>query len=136
MTDADGNFLISLEGVYGLNNSMSRGRVKCIFSIKQRVIDIPTRLSCITFMTEIANLFQCNIKYQYSNEMRFLVQADNRHHITKNYFDKYPLMTSKYLDYLSYLHGLNYLGKRLTNEEIKEIQAIKNSMNNKRTYYN
>jgi AAA+ superfamily predicted ATPase len=136
MTDADGNFIISLEGVYGLNNSLSRGRVKCTFSIKQRVIDKPTGLSCISFKTEIGNLFQCNIKYQYNNEMRFLAQADSKHHIIKHYFDKYPLMTSKYLNYLSFLEATSYLSRRLTDKEIIDIQKIKNSMNNKRTYYN
>jgi len=45
-------------------------------------------------------------------------------------------MSSKYLNYLSFFKGLNYLGKRLTNEETTEIRTIKNSMNNKRTYYN
>jgi hypothetical protein len=45
-------------------------------------------------------------------------------------------MSSKHLNYLSFLEGLNYLGKNLTNKEIIEIQAIKNSMNNKRTYFN
>jgi len=136
MTDADGNFLISLEGVYGLNNSRTRGRVKCIFSIKQRVVDKPTNLSCIVFMTEIADLFKCNINYKYDNEMTFCAGADSKHYITKNYFDEYPLMTSKRHNYLCFLHGLDYLGKRLTNKEIEEIQKIKNSMNNKRTLFN
>ena len=136
ITDADGNFIISLEGLYGLNNSITRGRVKCTFSIKQRVIDKPTGLSCIPFMTEIANLFQCNINYQYDNEMRFLAQADSKHYITKSYFDNYPLMTSKYLNYLVFFKAISYLGRRLTNKEIIEIQNLKNSMNNKRTYYN
>ena len=34
MTDSDGNFHISLEGVYGLTGSTVKGRVKCTFSIK------------------------------------------------------------------------------------------------------
>ena len=45
-------------------------------------------------------------------------------------------MTSKRLDYLCFLQGLNYLGKRLTNQEIIEIKNIKNSMNRNRTLYN
>ena len=45
-------------------------------------------------------------------------------------------MTSKRLDYLSFAKGLNYLGKRLTKQEINEIHEIKNSMNNSRTYFN
>lgn len=135
-TDADGHFQVSLEGIYGLNKSLSRGRVKCIFSIKQRVIDKPTGDSCVPFMSKIAEFFQCNVKYESENEITFLAQADSKHHLTKFYFDKYPLMTSKRLDYLCFLQGLNYLGKRLTNQEIIEIQIIKNSMNRNRTFYN
>jgi hypothetical protein len=52
------------------------------------------------------------------------------------YFDKFPLMSSKYLEYMSFKQGLNYLGKRLTDKEIREIQDIKNSMNNQRTLFN
>jgi LAGLIDADG DNA endonuclease family protein len=136
-TDADGHFQVSLEGVYGLNKSLSRGRVKCTFSIKQRVIDKPTGDSCVPFMLKIAELFQCKIiKYKSKNEMTFLAQADSKHYLTKSYFDKYPLMTSKHLDYLCFLQGLNYLGKRLTDQEIIEIQRIKSSMNKNRTYFN
>src|SRR5258708_28180543 len=113
MTDADGTFYINLYGVYGLNKSISKGRVQCTFSITQRIIDKPTGLSCLPFMTEIANLFQVRIYYGYSNDMKFIARANCRHHITKYYFDKYPLMSSKRLNYLSFLQGLNYLGKPL-----------------------
>lgn len=102
ITDANGHFQISLEGSYKLNNftCLTRGRVKCIFSIKQRVIDKYTGYSCVPFMSKIADLFQCKIKYESKNEMTFLVQAqaqaNSKHPLIKCYFDKYPLMTSKY----------------------------------------
>jgi hypothetical protein len=87
-------------------------------------------------MSKIAEYFQCNINYASENEMTFLAQADSKHYLTKYYFDKYPLMTSKYLNYLCFLQGLNYLGRRLTNQEVIDIQIIKSSMNNSRTFYN
>ena len=136
MTDADGHFHIGLEGVYGLTNSLVKGRVKCSFSINQKVIDKATGLSCLPFMTEIANLFECKINYVGENLMVFHASANSKHYLTKLYFDKYPLMTSKRHNYLCFLEGLNYLGKHLTDKEILEIQDIKNSMNNKRSYYN
>lgn len=40
-------------------------------------------------------------------------------------------MSSKYFNYLSFFKGLNYLGKRLTEQEILDIQAIKNSFKKK-----
>lgn len=45
-------------------------------------------------------------------------------------------MSSNYLNYLSFFKGLDYLGKRLTKQEIVEIRTIKNSMNNSRIDYN
>ena len=44
-------------------------------------------------------------------------------------------MTSKYLNYLSFIEGTYYLGKPLTDEEIIKIRKIKNHMNTKRTFY-
>jgi hypothetical protein len=136
MTDADGTFVISLAGKYARNDSLELGRAKCIYSIRQRIIDQPTGESCVPFMSEIADLFKCNITYVGGrNILGFLAQTNNKHFLTKSYFDKYPLMTSKYLDYLSFLEGINYLGRSLNSKEIMEIQELKNSMNNKRIYY-
>jgi len=109
--DADGNFTISLEGCYAQtlsDNKSQRGRVKCIFSIKQRVIDKASGESLVPIMTNIAKLFECKINYRSTNEMTFMVQANNKHSLTTSYFDKYPLMTSEYLDYLCFVKGLNY----------------------------
>lgn len=87
-------------------------------------------------MTNIAKFFECKINYISTNEMTFLVQANNKHSLTSSYFDKYPLMTSKYLGYLCFVKGLNYLGKRLIEKKIEEICEIKNYINNNRTYFN
>lgn len=40
MINTAGNFLISLDDVYGLNKYKSRGRVKCTFTIKQILINL------------------------------------------------------------------------------------------------
>ena len=136
MTEVGGNFHISLMGIYGLNNLITRGRVICTYSIKQRLIDKLTGESCLPFMSKIADLFQCKVIHKVGNQIDFSAQANNKHYLVRSYFNKYPLMSSKYLDYLSYLQGQNYLSKSLTNKEIIEIQFIKNSMNNKRVFFN
>ena len=68
--------------------------------------------------------------------MTFLAQADNKHHLTKSNFHKYPLMTSKHLYSLCFIQGLDYIGKRLTNKEIIRIQKIKSYMNKGITHFN
>lgn len=91
---------------------------------------------CVSFMSKIADFFQCKIKYESENEITFFAQENSKHYLIKFYFDKYPLMTSKRLDYLCFLQALDYLGKRLTNQEIINIQKIKNYMYNNRIYFN
>lgn len=96
-------------------------------------------------MTQLANFFQVNLNYKVANSslfkepaktIVFFAQSDRKHYIITTYLTKFPLMSSKYLNYLSFFKSLNYLGKRLTEQEIIEIRAIKSSMNNSRTYYN
>lgn len=142
--DADGHFSIKLTGCYGSDDSETRGRVQCVFSINQSEIHRTTGESNILFMTELANFFQVNLNHKISDSVLFkkpskmlvfFAQSDRKHYIITSYLSKFPLMSSKHLNYLSFFKGLNYLGKRLTTEEIIEIRNIKNSMNNKRSEY-
>jgi len=143
--DSDGHFSIKLTGCYGSDNSESRGRVQCVFSINQSELNRVSGESNITFMKNLAEFFQVNLNHKVENSPLFkkpakkvvlYAQSDRRHYIITSYLTKYPLMSSKYLNYLSFFKGLNYLGKRLTSEEILEVRTIKQSMNNSRTEYN
>lgn len=69
-------------------------------------------------MTEIANYFECNLQSKRGNLIALVAQANSKHYLVKSYFDKFPVMSSKYLEYLWFLKGLNYLSKRLTEKEI------------------
>lgn len=143
--DADGHFSIKLTGEYGSDDNVTRGRVQCVFSINQSELNRVTRESNVPFMTQLAKFFQVNLNYKVGNSpsfkepaktIVFFAQSDRKHHIITTYLTKFPLMSSKYLNYLSFFEGLSFLGKRLTREEILKIRAIKSSMNNSRAYYN
>lgn len=143
--DTDGHFSKKLTGYYGSYDSVTRGRVQCVFTINQSELYRVTVESYVTFMTQLANFFQVNLNYKVENsplfkepakKVVFFAQSDRKHYIITSYLTKFPLMSSKYLNYLSFFEGLNYLGKRLTREEILKIRAIKSSMNKSRTYYN
>lgn len=69
--------------------------------------------SCLPFMSKITDLFKSKINYESKNEITFFAQANSKHYLTKFYLDKYPLMTSKRLDYLCFKQALNYLSKCL-----------------------
>lgn len=143
--DADGHFSIKLSGQYGTDDSTVRGRVQCVFSINQSELNRTSGESNVPFMTKLAEFFQVNLLYKTeksalfkedAKKVVFFAQADRKHYIITSYLTKFPLKSSKHLNYLAFYKGLEYLGKRLTSEEILEIRALKNSMNNKRTYYN
>ena len=92
-------------------------------------------------MTQLANFLQVNLNYKMENYPLFKEPAKivvfflrEKHYIIATYLIKFPLMSRKYLIYL-FSKGLDYLGKRLTEQEILEIRAIKSSMNKSRTYY-
>lgn len=143
--DTDGHFSIKLTGEYGSDDSITRGRVQCVFSLNQSELNRVTKESNVPFMTLLANFFQVNLNYKVENsplfkepakKVVFFAQSDRKHYIITSYLAKFPLMSSKYLNYLSFYQGLSFLGKRLTREETLKIRAIKCSMNNSRTYYN
>lgn len=72
--------------------------------------------------------------YAYKDTQTFIVS--NKEGINKliYIFDKYPLNTSKYLDYLSFKKAFTLYGKRVkfTEELISQILELKHEMNTKR----
>lgn len=135
MIDSDGGFQIGLTGNYKIDGSSNKSQVKRSFALKQRILDKLSGESCIPFMLKIANYLKSRIYYNKDNSMHVTITSQYQILLLKFYLDKYPLMTSKYLDYLCFLQSLNYSGRRLTSDEIIEIRIIKSSMNNKRTNF-
>jgi hypothetical protein len=134
ITDAQGNFYVYLKDNKELNTS-SNEVVGCRFAMNKTIANKWTTSTSIPFMTEIANFLACRVYNKMDDTLVCISNVNNKYYLIKSYFEKYPLMSSKYLDYLSYLEALNYLGKDLTDEEIKEIHYIIDSMNKQRTYY-
>lgn len=64
--------------------------------------------------------------------------STNARNLIVTYFNKYPLFSSKRLNYEDWLicHNLIISGNHLTEEGRNKALLLKESMNNKRTYYN
>ena len=143
--DTDGHFSVKLTGEYVSDDNVTRGRVQCVFSLNQSELNRVTKESNVPFMTQLAHFFQVNLNYKVENsplfkepakKVVFFAQSDRKHYIVTSYLAKFPLMSSNYLNYLSFYQGLSFLGKRLEREEILKIREIKCSLNKSRTYYN
>jgi hypothetical protein len=88
-------------------------------------------------MSEIADLFRCKLYISNKhNIIKITVSDIDKLKLINSYLNKYPLMTSKHLNYISYLEGFNYINRHLLDNEISEIRTVKSSMNRTRTYFN
>jgi hypothetical protein len=135
MSDSRGGFSVYLRE----NNLLvkdSTKKVICSFSIILKYKDSSIGLSCLPFMTEIADFFGCKLYCGTEDSLVFRSSMNDKCKLVKSYFDKHSLMTSKYLDYLSYIQGNNYLNKLLTNKDLIEIQTLNDSMISKRIHFN
>ena len=150
-TDGDGNFSINLidrkkKGV------ITSKRVQTFFRIELRQDyhrDVPTHLggtSYFDILTKIARYLNVNL-YSRTREKgekifyAFIVMSHNNmsHQKVIEYFDKFPLYSSKHLAYedWSYLVKKNIArnSKPLSKEDIVEIEKIKSQFNSKRDLF-
>lgn len=147
-TDADGNFSITIYD-RKKDSKVLRTNAQTFFRIevKQNYSrDVPADkggASYFSIMTKIAEFFSVNLytrtrtvddKVYYA----FMVISHNwrSHDIVRNYFNRFPLYSSKYLAYKDWCRTQDlHRGISLSKEGLNEIKAIKNQFNSKRKVY-
>lgn len=148
-SDADGNFSITVydrkRGNKVRTNVQTFFRIEVKQNYSRDVTADQGGASFFSIMTKITEFFTINLytrtrtvddKVYYA----FMAIAHNSrsHDIVRNYFDRFPLYSSKYLAYKDWcqvqdLHrGISH---SLSQEDLKEIMAIKNQFNSKRKVY-
>ncbi len=148
LTDADGNFSIT---VYDRkkNSKLITTNVQTFFRIEvkqnysREVTTDQGGASYFSIMTKIAEFFTVNLYTRtrtVDNRVfyAFMVISHNSrsHEIVRNYFDRFPLYSSKYLAYKDWCRVQNlHKGISLNKETLKEIKAIKDQFNNKRKVF-
>ena len=100
--DADGSF--SIQHTKKEDGALKR-KVSCRLRIEQRMIEPKTKISYLKIMNEIAHLLNCNLltrKQKSTGNEYYILAATSRNSlsIVINYFEAFPLFSSKQLDYL------------------------------------
>ena len=150
-TDGDGNFSINLVD-RKKKGAITTKRVQVFFRIELRQ-NYPRDCSVeqgstsyFNILSIIARYLEVNL-YSRSREQKdkifysYMVVSHNiqSHTIVIEYFDRYPLYSSKYLAYKDWRHVVQQIrlraGKPLTVEDILEIEKIKAQFNKKRTQF-
>lgn len=110
--------------------------------LEQRKEDPNTGVSYLDVMTSIATALGVSLKISTHNENveYFLISASSTksRFTIVNYFTRFPLFSSKRLNYLDWLacHNLIVSKNHTTQEGRDQALKLKSSMNRKRSYFN
>lgn len=134
--DADGSFSVQ-------HTIKNKRKISCRLRLEQRMYDPITGDGYLEILTAIAKFLGCNLntrKQISTGNEYYIIAATNKVSLSIiiNYFDNFPLYSSKHLDYLDWKKAAELIlnNKHYTEEGIKEINIIRNKMNLKRTEFN
>jgi hypothetical protein len=137
--DSDGSFSVQHTK---LENNAKKRKISCRLRIEQRMLDPITNNSYFNVLTDISNFLNCSLltrKQKSTGNEYYTLTASSKMSLDViiNYLDKYPLFSSKYLDYKDWkeIALLIFENKHYTEEGINKTEYIKNSMNRQRTYF-
>lgn len=138
--DADGSFSIRMSH---LENKDKKRQISCRLRVEQRMVDPITNIPYFDSLNKIATFFNCNLlirkqKTSGNNYYHLTASSCKSIQIILNYFDSYPLYSSKYLDYKDWAEAANIILEQTQyrDENIIKIKNLKNNMNNSRVYFN
>jgi hypothetical protein len=141
--DADGSFSIQhTKREDGANAPHKKRKVSCRLRIEQRMIEPKTNASYFWIMNEIAGFLNCNLltrKQSSTGNEYYTLAATSRNSqiIITNYFEAFPLFTSKHLDYLDWSKAVKLMlsNEHYTDANLLVIDHLKSKMNRARTEF-
>jgi hypothetical protein len=133
-SEGDSNFFIHIN---------SEKKVSCRYTITQKTTT-KLGLDQKEIMEKIANFLKVNLNYKNKNNtllnLQYSIQTASilSNDILISYFTKYPLFSSKYLNYLDWRQVCSMFKNKehLLSEGLDKIISIKEGMNSKRAYFN
>lgn len=136
--DADGSFSVQ----HTKKENAKKRKISCRLRIEQRMIEPTSNNSYLNILNKIATFLLCNLltREQSATGNRYYILTASSLESLKvilNYFNKYPLYSSKYLDYKDWeiVAKLRLNNEHYTEYGISKVELAKNSMNNSRTFF-
>ena len=143
-TDADGNFSINIHK--RTNRNSIRVQLYYRLEIKQsyhRLTNDGDQVSFFAIMSKIANYLNTSVLSRSRTVsdkqfFSFIVISSSKNSLlkTSDYFNKFPLLSSKFLDYQSWLHILELQNShKMTSLYLDEALKIRKNFNKTRTVF-
>ena len=137
--DSDGSFFVQHTKV---ENGAKKRKISCRLRIEERILDPITKYSNMKILTDISNFLGCTLltREQKSTGNRYYTLTASKTISLKtiiNYLDKYPLLSSKILDYKAWkeIVLLIFKNKHYTEKGISKTEFVRSCMNTKRTHF-
>lgn len=131
--EADGGFYIR----YSLK------QILCKFSLEQRMIYPKTQESYFNILNKICLFLNVKLAVRSRLDKKnsyYVIRVENQksNKILIDYLNKYPLLSSKYLDFLDWEKAFGVITQKDHKTELGKqiISKAKNNMNDNRTYFN
>ena len=146
-SDADGNFSITVydrkkNGVFLRTSVQTFFRIEVKQNYSREVTQDKGGAGYFNILSEISAFFTVNLytrtrKTEDKVYYVFMAVAHNSrsHEIVRNYFDRFPLYSSKYLAYKDWCLVQDLHKGNLSKEKLDNIKAIKNNFNSKRKVF-
>lgn len=115
-------------------------RIECKFELCQRQKD-QNKMDNLFYLKEIANSFECEVKSIRKDKTnpQYRIRTINlkANLAVVNYITKYPLFSSKFLDFNNWLEVVKLFEKGSFNHKLnmEYVKQIKSNMNDKRTVF-
>ena len=137
--DSDGSFSVRHTK---LENNANKRKISCRLRIEQRMLDPITNESYFKVLTNVSNFLNCSLnsrKQKSTGNEYYTLTASSKMslEIIINYLEKYPLFSSKFLDYKDWKEIVLLIleNKHYTEEGINKTEFVKNSMNRQRVKF-
>jgi hypothetical protein len=137
--DSDGSFSVQHTKV---ENGAKKRKISCRLRIEERILDPVTKDSNMKVLRDISNFLDCTLltREQKSTGNRYYTLTASKKISLKiiiNYLDKYPLLSSKNLDYKDWkeIVLLMFENKHYTEKGISKTELVRSCMNTKRTHF-
>lgn len=137
--DADGSFSVQHTKT---ENGTKKIKISCRLRIEQIMIDPVANNNYLNVLTELASFLNCNLltrKQKATSNEYFTIAASSKIslQIIIDYFNKHPLLSSKYLDYKDWekVALLILENKNYTDHGINLTDSVRKGMNRQRIYF-
>lgn len=137
--DSDGSFSVQHTKV---ENGAKKNKISCRLRIEQRMLDPITGKSYANVLSDLTDFLNCKLltrKQKSTGNEYYTLTASSKisFFVVLNYLQKYPLFSSKYLDYQDWKEIVLLIleNSHYTEKGIKKVECAKSSMNRQRTNF-